>query len=146
VIFSSFSPTPSAAKLEIFRVAAQFPNNVTWDLSPDGSRVAYSEYDLHSASVHIREIGRGTMQDIAIEDRVELSSLAWSADGKSLFVTTYSPDGSLLLHVAPDGSYTVLYKAAKEVGSLSPSPDGRSLAFSETVSASNAWLVEGIPR
>jgi hypothetical protein len=45
-----------------------------------------------------------------------------------------------------DGKQVVLYKAAKEVEIPKASPDGRFLAFGEVESASNAWLIEGIPQ
>jgi Tol biopolymer transport system component len=119
---------------------------VAWDLSPDGSRIAYCEHDYHSASIHIRDLRANSTRDIGIPEWVELVSIGWASDGNSLFITNFSPTGSSLLHVTIDGKYRVLYKAAKEAEMLKASPDGRSLAFGEVVSASNAWLVEGLPR
>jgi hypothetical protein len=72
--------------------------------------------------------------------------MAWSADGRDLFITTFSLFGSSLLHVSLDGKYHVLYKGAKEVEGARPSPDGRYLAVGDVVSASNVWLVEGLPK
>jgi len=72
--------------------------------------------------------------------------MAWSPDEKSIFITTFSLTGSSLLHVTLDGTYRVLYKGAKEVEGARPSPDGRYLAFGDVVSASNVWLVEGLPK
>ncbi len=76
----------------------------------------------------------------------ELSTLSWSADGKSFFATTFALTGSSLFHVTLDGKYRLLYKGAKEVEGARPSPDGRYLAFGDVVSASNVWLVEGFPK
>lgn len=91
---------------------------------------------------HIRELRwPDATHDINLPGWAELLSLGWSADGKSLFVTNFSPTGSSLLHVTLDGKYRVLYKAAKEAEMPKASPDGRSLAFGEVVSASNAWLI-----
>jgi hypothetical protein len=118
---------------------------VAWDLSPDGSRIAYCERDLRSASIHIRELGRGMTRDIPIPGWVELSTLGWAADGKSLFVTNWAPAGSSLLHVTLNGRYRVLYKAAKEAELPKASANGRFLPFGEVVSASNVWLIEGLP-
>jgi Tol biopolymer transport system component len=146
VVFHSFAPVPSAQKSEIFRVPVKAPNSVAWDLSPDGSRIAYSERDLRSASIHILELGPGTTREIPVPGWDQLLTLGWAADGKSLFVTNWAPDGSSLLHVTLDGKYRVLYKAAKEVELPKASPNGRSLAFGEVVSASNVWLIEGLPR
>jgi Tol biopolymer transport system component len=145
-VFYSFAPAPGAAKSEIFRIRVEDPDSVAWDLSPDGSSIGYCERDVRSASIHVRELGRGTTRDIAIPGWVELLTLAWSADGKSLFATNFAPAGSSLLHVTLDGKYRVLYKAAKELELPKPSPDGRYLAFGEVVSASNVWLIEGLPQ
>jgi Tol biopolymer transport system component len=146
VVFRSFTPVPGAAKSEIFRIQAKAPNLVTWDLSPDGAWIAYSESEPRSASVHVRELKRGVTQDISIPGLVELTTLAWAADARSLFVTNWAPAGSSLLRVTLDGKYSVLYTAAKEIELPKASPDGRSLAFGEVVSASNVWLIEGLVR
>ena len=137
---------PAASKSQLFQIEVGDPNALSWDLSPDGSRIAYAELTLRSASIHIRERGANTTRDIPLKGITELSTLAWSADGKSLFATTFALTGSSLFHVTLDGKYSVLYKGAKEVEAARPSPDGRYLAFGDVVSASNVWLVEGFPK
>jgi Tol biopolymer transport system component len=146
VVFYSFAPLPGAAKSEIFHVEASDPNDLTWDLSPDGSRIAYAEFTWRSASIHVRELRANTTRDIPLKGMTELSTLSWSSDGKSFFATTFALTGSSLFHVTLDGKYRVLYKGAKEVEGARPSPDGRYLAFGDVVSASNVWLVEGFPK
>lgn len=146
VVFYNFAPVPAAAKSEIFRMQADDPNTVTWDLSPDGSRLAYAEYDWHSTTVHIRDLKTNLVRDIPLNGVVEMSTLTWSADGTSLFATTFSLTGSSLLHVTDNGKYHVVYKGAKDVEGARQSPDGRYLAFGDVVSASNVWLVEGFPK
>jgi Tol biopolymer transport system component len=146
VVFHAFSPVPGTAKSEIFHIQAKDPSKVAWDLAPNGSWIAYCEHDYRSASIHVRELGRGTTRDISLPGWVELVTLAWSADGSSLFATNFAPAGSSLLHVTLDGKNRVLYKGAKEVELPKPSPDGRSLAFGEVISASNVWLIEGLTK
>jgi Tol biopolymer transport system component len=146
VVFYSFAPLPGASKSEIFRIRAKAPDQVSWDLTPDGSRIAYFEHDFLTASIHIRELASGATRDITVPGFVELVSLGWAANGKSLFVTNFAPAGSSLLHVTPDGKVRLLYKGSKEVEMPKASPDGRSLAFGEVISASNAWLIEGLPQ
>jgi hypothetical protein len=53
---------------------------------------------------------------------------------------------SSLLRVTFDGKCHVLYQEAKEVELPKSSPDGHFLAFGEVVSASNVWLIEGLPQ
>jgi Tol biopolymer transport system component len=146
VVFYTFAPLPGTGKSEIFRIEANDPDAINWDLSPDGSRVAYAEFTWHSASIHVRELRANTTRDIPLKDMTGLSTLSWCANGKSLFSTAFALTGSSLLHVTLDGKYRVLYKGAKEVEGARPSPDGRYLAFGDVVSASNVWLVEGFPK
>ena len=146
VVFYSFEPVPGTSRSEIFRFEANDPDSINWDLSADGSRIAYAEFSWHSASIHVRELRSKTTRDIPLKDMTGLSTLSWSADGKSFFATAFALTGSSLFHVAPDGKYRVLYKGAKEVEGARPSPDERYLAFGDVVSASNVWLVEGFPK
>jgi Tol biopolymer transport system component len=146
VVFHSFAPRPGAGKSEVFRIKANDPNTIAWDLSSDGSRVAYAEFSWHSASIHVRELRTNTTRDIPLKDVTGLSTLSWSADGKSFFATAFALTGSSLFHVTLDGKYRVLYNGAKEVEGARPSLDGRYLAFGDVVSASNVWLVEGFPK
>lgn len=146
LVFYSFAPTPAAAKSELFRIPVDDPNSVAWDLSPDGTRVAYAQHEFGSASIHMRGLETKNIRDILLKGMTDLSTLSWAADGKSLFATTFAITGSSLLHITLDGKYRVLYKGAKEVEGARPSPDGRYLAFGDVVSASNVWLVEGLPK
>jgi hypothetical protein len=147
VVFYSFAPVPAVARSEIFRVQVDNPNTVAWDLSSDGSKLAYAEGAWRLAStIHIRELRTSKTRDVSLRGVALLSTLAWSADSKSLFITTFALTGSSLYHVTLDGKYHVLYKGAKEVEGARPSPDGRYLAFGDVVSACNVWLVEGFPK
>ena len=146
VVFYSFALAPAAEKSVLFRIDASNPNEVSWDLTPDGSRIAYSENYWQSASIHIRDLSTNTTRDLILKGLAELSTLSWSADGGSLFATRFGLTGSSLFHVSLDGKYRLLYKGAKEIEGARPSPDGRYLAFGDVVSASNVWLVEGFPK
>jgi len=146
VVFYSFAPVPLAEKSVLFRIDAGNPNEVFWDLTPDGSRIAYSENHWQSASIHIRDLSTNTTRDVILKGLAELSTLSWSADGKSLFATRFGLTGSSLFHVSLDGRYRLLYKGAKEIEGAKPSPNGRYLSFGDVVSASNLWLVEELPK
>ena len=146
VTFYSFFPVPGAVKTEIFRLTTDRPDGVAWDLSPDGSELAYAEYSWQSASIHIRNLTMSVTRDVPLEGLRELSTLSWSADGKSFFATSFAVTGSTLYHVTHEGRYSVLYRGAKEVEGARPSPDGRYLAFGDVQSASNVWVLEGFPQ
>jgi hypothetical protein len=146
VVFYSFAPVPASEKSELFRIPATDPNEVSWDLAPDGLRIAFAENHWQSATIHIRDLRTETTREIPLKGLSELSTLSWSSDAKSLFATTFGLEGSSLFHVTVDGRYRLLYKGAKEIEGARPSPDGRSLAFGDVASASNVWLVEGLPK
>jgi WD40-like Beta Propeller Repeat len=146
VTFYSFVPAPGTAKTEIFRIQTDYPEGLAWDLSPDGTRIGYAEYNWRSASIHIREFRTSVTKDILLRDLTVLSTLTWSADSGSFFATTFDVTGSSLYHVTREGKYNLLYRGAKEVEGARPSPDGRYLAFGDVQSASNVWVVEGFPK
>jgi Tol biopolymer transport system component len=145
IVFSSFEPAPSAVRTEVFRLKAGDPTNVFWDLSPDGSRIAYGERGSHSL-IRVREVRAETTREIPLPAWPDVYTVGWAADGTSLFATDFAPTGSSLLHISLDGKARVLYKGAKELELPKASPDGRYLAFGEVVSNSNVWLVENLPR
>jgi len=68
--------------------------------------------------------------------------VAWTADGKALFATSYAPDGFRLLRVSLDGRARVLHKARFFIENPVPSPDGRSLAFGDITPEGNVWLID----
>jgi Tol biopolymer transport system component len=144
-VFSSFDPLPSGPKTELFRIATKNPNNVYWDLSPDGSRVAYGDRGAPPV-IHVRELKQAATRDISIPQWPELLTVGWSADGGSLFATNFAPTGSSLLHISLDGKVDLLYKSAKDAELPKASPDGHYLAFGAVESSSNVWLIEGIPK
>jgi len=84
VVFYSFAPVAFAAKSETFRVLVKDPNSVAWDLSPDGSRIAWGVHEMRAASIQIRDLGRGETRDIPLLGWGGLVSLGWAADGRSL--------------------------------------------------------------
>ncbi len=145
LVFSSFEPEPSAKKVEVFRIAAKDPDDIFWDLSADGSRIAYGDRGVYSL-IHIRGLNRDMTRDISFPNWPELTAIAWSVDGKGLFGADYAPRGSSLLQITANGEVHVLYKGVEPIESIKASPDGRYLAFGEVVSSANVWLIEAIPQ
>jgi Tol biopolymer transport system component len=116
-----------------------------WDLSPDGSQLAFSVKDPRSARITLLHLATRQTREITVKERFNLSFLAWAADGKSLFVTSRSSRENWLYRVGPDGEARLLFQAHGRLERPTPSPDGRYLAFSETPSNSNVWMVENLP-
>jgi Tol biopolymer transport system component len=142
IIFSAFGAL-DGKKQEVART--EFDSSSVWsfwDLSPDGSRIAFGKDERGKGRVRILPLGGGLEQEVNIELWDRLDSAAWASDGKSLFVDSWSPTGSTLLHVLPNGQAQVLRKSGLWIDRPIPSPNGRYLAFGEVTSNQNAWMIE----
>jgi Tol biopolymer transport system component len=73
-----------------------------------------------------------------------LQSIAWAADGKSFFVTSWLPDSFNLLHVTRAGKVQPLLRNGHRQWMTwpTPSPDGKYLAFQGQTYDGNVWLLE----
>jgi Tol biopolymer transport system component len=142
ILFSFFDPMQGRGG-EAGRVRA-LPAKFFWDLSPDGSQVAYGEFrSEENDSITILKLKDRTTHQVQSARHSNLSSLAWAAGGRGLFVTTKRRDGSDLLHVGLDGNVTLLREETGRVFvNPRPSPNGRLLAFGVRTTDSNVWLLE----
>ena len=145
LVFSSFEPAPGAKRAEIFRVAVENENDIFWDLSRDGTRIAYSNLRDYS-HIRVRDLRERTEREISIPQWPELQSIGWSADGTAIFAAAFAPKGSSVVKIRLDGRASLLYGSGEPIELLKASPDGRYLAFGQMLSSVNAWLIEGIPR
>jgi Tol biopolymer transport system component len=114
-----------------------------WSLSPDGSQRAIVT-DSGQARIQLRPTSAGKPRDVVVKGWKGISSIDWSADGKSLLVAWHNNNWeSALLNVTLDGSASVLLKLrGTEVWYAIPSPDGRFVAISETTDPWNVWQIE----
>ena len=149
LVFSGFDPLQGRGG-ELARVDAGpdsgYYNTVFdtfWDLSPDGSRIAFSGCEPHGSHIRILDLERHHENEISLRDWSCLTSVAWLPDGKSLFVTNWAARGGSILRVALNGVPQVLRKSVG-MGLERPlaSPDGRFLAYGEVTTISNAWMIE----
>jgi len=142
IVFTFFDPLRGRIG-EAARINAS-PSKFFWDLSGDGSQLAYGEFKTAAADhLTVASLKEHTTRDIPVMGRTALSSVAWSTDNHALFVATTRREGSDLLRVALDGKIDTLQEqTGKWFASLQPSPDGRSLAFSVRTTDSNVWLLE----
>ncbi len=136
-------------KLGRFPHRVDFTGNTGWGLSPDGSRIAYvTEHgQVEIMSLNDRSRSDRSWQQISLGPHwQQLQTVAWTADGKSLFVTCWKPDGSDLLHVMLDGKVNLLWHHGHSpwqwASNPLPSPEGRYLAFQSKSLDSNVWMIE----
>ena len=145
LVFSSFEPAPGAKRTEIFRMAVEDANELFWDLSRDGTRIAYS-YAHDYSHIRVRDLRKRTEREISIPQWPELQSIGWSADGTAIFAAAFAPKGSSVVKITLNGKASLLYGSGEPIEMLKASPDGRYLAFGQMMSSVNAWLIEGIPK
>ena len=138
IIFSAFDPV-EGRKRELVRVDIDASTHTSWDLSPDGARIALVKSDDR---IRILSLSDGTAREVPVKGWWELDSVGWSADGKSLFVTNYYYKGSTLLRVALNGETQMLRQGILMLERPIASPDGQYLAFGEVSSNRNVWMIE----
>jgi Tol biopolymer transport system component len=138
VIFTAFDPE-QGRKRELLRVPGDSDFR-GWDLSPDGSQVALSVFDLKAGDVRIFPLDGGTPRTLSALPWRELLTIAWAADGRSLFLISNNSRGTSLLHMdSAGGTKLLLDQPGRDIHVLSPSPDGHSLALGGVQSNFNAW-------
>lgn len=144
VVFSAFDAA-TGAKREIKKTGVR-PRGAFWDLSPDGSRIAFGKRGPvgRGGFLRIIKVADGAVAEVA-KDAVPWDGAGWAADGKSLFVSHYHPTTSRLVHLNLDGRTSELYRTSNWLDRPVASPDGLRLAYSELTYDSNVWLLERSP-
>jgi len=120
-----------------------------WDLSPDGSSVAFlrSEAQDGDLRIQIRSLAGGASRELDIGKRAPPLAIRWSGDGKGWYVTTWSttisPDSSgwIVLKIDPTGKSQQPIQGSRWSDPI-PSPDGRHVAMMGSVLTSNVWMLE----
>ncbi len=113
-----------------------------WTISADGAQVAIPN---HSTDARIRLVSLvsdpSTPQDreLLLPGLSDLSGVGSAADGSGWFAGAHTDMGAQVFFVYPDGRYRLLGDIQ---GWLVPSPDGRHVAFLNSESTSNAWVVD----
>jgi hypothetical protein len=143
IVFTAFDIL-QGRKSELAKVPAN-TTRTSWGLSPDGSRVALAAFDYKAADVQIVPIGGGAAQKFSAMPWTELVAVAWAADGKSLFLASFSSRGSSIVHAGFTGEPKLLFKSSWDIFSLDASPDGHYLAFGPVIYTANAWTIASFP-
>ena len=143
VAVSAFDPAKARGS-ELFRFVPNSNDSSDWwlDLSPDGSRFAVNSNT--TGPIYIFSVRGEVLQQVHVKGWSNVQSLIWAADGNSLFVTSDTQDGSVVLHVDLQGNAAVLWENAAGSGETlaHPSPDGHHLEFDGWTTSGNMWLME----
>ena len=140
LVFSAFDPVNGRG-----RKLAEFKTDETvkyhWDLSPDGTRLAILK--IRDGRVKILSLNGLPPQEVTVKGWSILTSAIWAADGKSIFVSSFSTRGSVLLNVDLQGNATLLWQHPGGLDAWAvPSPDGRHLAMRAWNVDGNMWMLE----
>ena len=119
-------------------------SGIDWSLAPDGSQLAIIDYRPDNGVIQLRSISTGATHNLTVKGRTGLRSVDWSADGKSLFVSSIDPAGkTALLTVTLGGSaYLLLEDDKNQIAWAIPSPDGRFVTIDEASGTTNVWSLE----
>jgi eukaryotic-like serine/threonine-protein kinase len=117
-------------------------DNWWFDLSPDGTRVAATP--SLAGPIYILSLRNHSRQQVQVKHWINLLSLSWAGDGRSLFVLSGNPQGAVLLHVDLQGNANYLWESPGAYGEATAvaSPDGRHIAMFDWTQASNMWMIE----
>jgi len=140
LVFSAFDAVKGRGR-ELARSNTEASTNYHWDLSPDGTHIALLKH--RDASVHILSLNGVAPRQIISKEWNTLSSVVWTADGKGLFVSSYTARGADMLHMDLQGNTRLLWEHPGGVELYGvPSPDGRHLAMRGWNVETNLWMME----
>jgi len=141
VVVSAFDPLTGQPR----QMAAAKGGGLTfWDVSPDGSTVAFGEFAWDGGDrITLVAPATGDRREVQVKDFKNIVDVAWAADGRSLLAATATLHGGELLRVMLDGRAVLLRRfQSQNVFAPRPSPDGRSLLLGVQQYNSNAWVIE----
>jgi serine/threonine protein kinase len=156
ITFTAFDPLQGRGR-EITRVEVEpTGRGYVWDLSPDGTRIALLQYYGEQSGplpagkqIRVIALDSQSSQEMVVKGWDNLQSVDWAADGKALFVSGTTPEGSALLHVDLQGNARILWERKGGVEPwfalapwAVPSPDGRHLAIYDWQLSANMWMME----
>jgi serine/threonine protein kinase/Tol biopolymer transport system component len=140
IIFSALDAVTGRGR-ELARYNTDPMMDYHWDLSPDGTRIALLKH--RGTTVQILLLNGRAPQEITSKEHKTLSSVVWTADGKGLYVSSYTARGADMLHMNLQGNTQFLWEhpGGIEIYGV-PSPDGRYLAMRGWNVEGNMWMME----
>ena len=115
-------------------------NNLLWNISPDGTRLAAARGPR--GPIQIRSLSGGSTHVIPLKRLTKMEQLHWTGDGKGLLVTNTANGSGEILHVDLQGNAKLLRKCDSDRCFGFPSPDGRRLAIYDWKPSANMWMME----
>jgi Tol biopolymer transport system component len=116
-----------------------------WDLSHDGTRIAYGKFSFDDSPLQILPVNGGAPSQWRFADFNRMQAMAWAADGKRVFVSTLTSKGSGIYLLAEKAEPKQLSFRSWTVYEFAASPDGKRLAVSDLSRNCNAWMIPRLP-
>jgi Tol biopolymer transport system component len=124
--------------------ARRVPIGTSPVLSPDGTRVAVQIRDLETGNqdIWLIDVARSTLDRLTVDPSMDQLP-TWSADGRSLMVTTSRGGKGGIYRIAADGGSEVLVTGEGVRFPLDVSPDDRLLLYGERGAATrmDVWAL-----
>ena len=131
---------------ELARTKLHDTDDLQMDITSDGKRLALFSPTQLPGKIRFLDLVNRTEHELSIPSGESALSLAWAADGKSLFATVSHAGRYALVEITLDGSMHTLWDAGNhQIDSLVASPNGRYLAFSRRTLENNVWLLDNSP-
>ena len=145
LIFSAFDPLTGRGK-ELTRIKLWQLNPVySWDLSPDGLRLAFTQSEDGRARIQVLPLAGGEGREIDVKGESGFMDVQWAPRCKGLFVSASQWQRQKVLFVDLQGRANVLWQqwlpGRYSIWSI-PSPDGHHLTLLGYTSDNNVWMLE----
>ena len=140
LIFTGFDVI-RGTRTELARLKIDDPDKVyTWDLSPDGARIAILKRG--TSEIHVFSLRTHTEQKITVKGWDGLQGLDWASDGRGIFTSSLTA-GSVLLHTDLQGNARALWEPKGDgIAWTVSSPDGHHVAMPGFGLSSNIWEIQ----
>ena len=141
LIFTAFDPVKGRGR-ELTRLTLDPAIHYTWSLAPDGSSIAVLEGS--EGRIRILSLTGQPPQEIVVKAWDGIQTLDWAADGRGLYLCSYTQNSSVLLRVDFEGNARALWqqKGSHHAIWVAPSSDGRHVAMSGRSGNHNVWMIE----
>ena len=147
IVFREFDPVRGLnARNEVARIDSDLEHAVTWTMAPDGLSLAWTRWEATGTRIHVVPVEDKTVPEhqVDVQNCSHVHSMHWSADGKGWLLTSEWPVNWSISYSGLDGRARMLLQGTgAHAPDAFPSPDGRHLAFSQRITESNLWLIEG---
>lgn len=121
--------------------SAQFLGD--WDISPDGTEVAFPDHDAGDGRIRVISLttraNEHREREVVLPASLDIHGVVWTASGQGWFVAVRTTSEYRMLYVYPDGRFCPLGDIQ---GWAVPSADGHHVAFWNHTMATNAWLIK----